>query len=485
MSTLALEYIMLFVTNQYQGDRVAGFVIGPPRIGSWQIQSPRGLLGFVLVILAALTLFQHNVQRRAPGRYWRSIRESDLATASIGIPVVRWKLLAFVWSSAVTAVAGALFAWVLGLVVSNIFSFQLALTLALMVFLGGRATISGPILGAAAVTLFPQGLTTLAASLPSSGSVGPWLTLNEAFVASGIYGLALLVVLLAEPDGIVGLIRSVVARVSSPRSRRPQASASSGAVRATRVGDGQSRPSERTVLAVSELTLRYGNGALGVEGLSFTVEPGQIVALVGRNGAGKTSTLRAIAGFPRAERVRVGGVMRIGDQTVRRHDPVSMRKLGVVLVPERDKVFPTLTVAEHLRLTRLPEAEVEAVYERFPALDQLRERRAGLLSGGERQLVALAAATAVHPLLLLVDEPSLGLSPVAIQNLVKELIRLRNETGMSVLLTEQISETLVTMADAVHVLAGGQIMLSGGTEILQHNDFRAAILGGPRDFRNS
>jgi ABC-type branched-subunit amino acid transport system ATPase component len=202
-----------------------------------------------------------------------------------------------------------------------------------------------------------------------------------------------------------------------------------------------------------------------------------IVALVGRNGAGKTSTLRAIAGFPRTERTKITGVLRIDGVDVERHDPVRMRQSGVVLVPERDKVFPTLTVSEHLRLAGLSASGIDAALERFPLLGPLRSRRAGLLSGGERQLLALAAATVVRPRLLLIDEPSLGLSPLATQLVVEVLLSMREEFGTTVLMTEQVTETVESVADLFYVLDRGEILFSGGSNDLQRADVRAAVMG--------
>jgi branched-chain amino acid transport system permease protein len=480
LSTLAFQFIMLFITNEYQGDRPIGFVIPAPHIGSWAFDTDRKFLGFVLVILLVSCLFSFSVQRHAPGRYWRTLRESELAAASLGINVPKWKLLAFVGSSAETAVAGALYAMLLGIVTFDIFSFSLALSLGVMVFFGGRSTISGPILGAAAVTLLPQGLTSLSNTLGTSGTVGNWFSTNQAVIVTGVYGLALLVVLLGEPDGIVGLLRKVAAlpeRTRARQARQVQAVATTTdrvdpvTVAALPVGPGS------PLIETIGLNVRYPNGALGIENFTISVETGTIVALVGRNGAGKTTALRAIAGFPRAERTRLTGVMRLGGLDVNRHDPVSMRAAGVVLVPERNKVFPTLTVLEHLRLAGLAADDVDAMLERFAVLKPLRSRRAGLLSGGERQMLALAAATAARPKLLLIDEPSLGLSPVATQTLVAELMRLRDESGMTVLLTEQVTETVESVADSFCVLDRGQILFAGGAADLRRPEVRAAVMG--------
>jgi branched-chain amino acid transport system permease protein len=488
LSTLAFQFMMLFITNEYQGNRPIGFEIAPPHIGSWTLDTDRQQLGLVAAVLLVCCLFSYGVQHHAPGRYWRSLRESEPAAASLGIPVARWKLLAFVGSSAQTAVAGALLAMLLGLVTFDIFSFTLALTLGVMVFLGGRSTITGPILGAIAVTLLPNGLSDVANSIGSSGAVGGWISTNEALLVTGIYGLALLLVLLLEPDGIVGLLRlagSVPGRVRAGRLRAGEKAAKVAKVAATSTAISKARTTEPEpagkaadmTLATGNLTVRYPNGAIGIEDFSISVQTGSIVVLVGRNGAGKTTALRALAGYPRAERMRLDGTIRIGSEEVKQHDPVTMRGLGVVLVPERNKVFPTLTVTEHLRLAGLGPVGIEAVMERFTGLSRLATRRAGLLSGGERQLLALAAATAVNPRLLLIDEPSLGLSPVATQALVAELMRLRDESGLTVLLTEQVTETVEAVADHFFVLERGHVLMSGDAGDLRRPDVRAAVMG--------
>lgn len=481
LSTLAFQFIMLFVTNEYQGNRPIGFEIPSPHVGSWTFTSSRSLLGFILVVLLVTCLFSFSVQRHGPGRYWRSLRESELASASLGINVARWKLLAFVGSSVETAIAGALYASLVGIVTFDEFSFALALSLGVMVFLGGRGTILGPILGAVAVTLLPQGLTSLSNLVGSGGTVGSWINTNQAILVTGIYGLALLIVLLLEPDGIIGLLRmlsSFASRIAKRFWARPGAVTAPSEEKVSVPVAFPASASGSPMVEMANVSVRYPNGALGVEDMTLSVEPGTIMALVGRNGAGKTSALRALAGFPRAERTRVIGEMRIGGEVVKKHDPVSMRRSGVVLVPERNKIFPTLTVTEHLRLAGLTASGIDSMLDRFEGLRPLRARRAGLLSGGERQLLALAAAIAVRPRLLLIDEPSLGLSPVATQLLVAELMHLRDEFGMTVLLTEQVTETVESVADSFCVLERGQILMTGGASDLRRADVRAAVMGG-------
>jgi branched-chain amino acid transport system permease protein len=510
LATLAFQFIVLTLTQKYQGKHAAGYTIDLPSVRSWHISTDKGLLGFVTVVLVVAAIFTASVQRRAPGRYWRAIRENEVAAASLGIGVVRWKLLAFVASSALTAVAGAMYAWVVGIVTYDTFSLQLALNLAVMVFFGGRGSILGPILGAAAVTMLPQGLDDLATSLPNGSSFSHWLTVNNGVLATGIYGLVLLIILLVEPQGVLGLFRRAGRYVDrlvlalQHRPVRPQprvavpapagitapvdgpdlGTVTGGAVDVAEpdlagpdrsIDGAHSRP---VAAELEHISVRYQNGAVGIEDLSLSLPEGAIVGLIGRNGSGKTSSIRAIAGFPSSERTQIRGTVRIDGTAVRRHDPRSMRAAGVVLVPERDKAFPSLTVAEHFQVAGVSSARVDEILDAFPVLADLRNRRAGYLSGGERQSLALATAVAVGPKVLLIDEPSLGLSPLMTQTLIEALLQLREaHPEMTMILTEQATETLKSVADYFYVLDGGRVVYSGSVDVLNRREVQEAVMG--------
>jgi ABC-type branched-subunit amino acid transport system ATPase component len=206
------------------------------------------------------------------------------------------------------------------------------------------------------------------------------------------------------------------------------------------------------LLHATDVRVTYRNGATGVAGADLTVQPGQIVAVVGRNGAGKTSTLRAIAGFLRSEHVKVTGSVRVRGQELAGRPPNRSFRAGVTLVAEREKVFPELTVQEHLRLVWRAGADTPT---RFPALEALRPRRAGLLSGGERQMLALELACRHKPSLMLVDELSLGLAPVVIRALMPQLRELVDATGAGMVLVEQDIVNALHIADYVYVLDYG------------------------------
>ena len=201
------------------------------------------------------------------------------------------------------------------------------------------------------------------------------------------------------------------------------------------------------VLELENLEVVYHHVATAVQGVSLRVPPRAIVALLGTNGAGKTTTLRAISGFLGADDAQIvaGSVVFLG-ATVTGRPPHELARRGLVLVPERDKVFETLTVQENLRAlvpgrhgdagaTRAP-VTLDQVFNYFPVLAERRRQLAGYLSGGERQMLALATALLCRPRVLLVDELSLGLAPLVIESLMTLVARLRDELGLAVLLVE-------------------------------------------------
>jgi branched-chain amino acid transport system ATP-binding protein len=241
-----------------------------------------------------------------------------------------------------------------------------------------------------------------------------------------------------------------------------------------------------TLLAVDKLEVVYQRAITAVQGVTLAVEPGQIVALLGTNGAGKTTTLRAISGFLGLDDARVteGTITFKGDR-IENRPPHEITRRGIVLVPERDKLFPNLTVAENLSAPAPPRTSAaeqrrrEAmVYEFFPRLADLRTRVGGLLSGGERQMLALASALVCRPELLLIDELSLGLAPVVVEVLARRVRDIRRELGISILLVEQNAVVALEIADYGYVMESGRIVLDGdATRLLAHSEIQEFYLG--------
>jgi branched-chain amino acid transport system permease protein len=233
------------------------------------------------------------------------------------------------------------------------------------------------------------------------------------------------------------------------------------------------------VLRTSGLSVTYANGAVGLDDVSLAVPEGTIAAVLGRNGAGKTSLLRAIAGFLRSEHVTVRGQVELAGRRVTAASPMKMHRLGVVFVPERDKVFPGLKVADHLRLVGSGKGDQTAALS-FDWIERRLTSRAGMLSGGERQMLALAMAVGQSPRLLLVDELSLGLAPVIVKELMTALRGLTDVSGVPVVLVEQDAAAALRVADRVFVMDHGQVVWQGASADTDAGEISARYLGVTR-----
>jgi branched-chain amino acid transport system ATP-binding protein len=233
------------------------------------------------------------------------------------------------------------------------------------------------------------------------------------------------------------------------------------------------------LLEVDDIHVFYDN-IEALKGVSIKVETRQIVTLVGANGAGKTTTLRAISGLlhPRS------GEIRLGDKSLRDVAPHEIAAMGVLHVPEGRRIFARLTVAENLAMGAFARRDRQAIAEDrdrmltlFPLLRGRLRQVAGTLSGGEQQMVATARALMGQPRLLLMDEPSMGLSPVMVES-VFETIKTINEQGVTILLVEQNAVMALDIADDAYVMESGRIILTGrGKDLLDDEKVQRAYLG--------
>ncbi|MEU2363426.1 ABC transporter ATP-binding protein [Streptomyces noursei] len=233
------------------------------------------------------------------------------------------------------------------------------------------------------------------------------------------------------------------------------------------------------LLEVEDLHVAYGK-IEAVKGISFTVRAGQVVTLIGTNGAGKTTTLRTLSGLltPRTGKITFDG---------RPLDDVPAHKIvqrGLAHSPEGRRLFPRLTIAENLQLgaflrtdTAGIATDVQRVYDLFPVLGERRRQPSGTLSGGEQQMLAMGRALMSRPKLLMLDEPSMGLSPIMMRT-ITDTIRALRDQGTTILLVEQNAHAALSLADEAHVMETGRIALSGtGARLLGDASVRKTYLG--------
>ncbi len=233
-----------------------------------------------------------------------------------------------------------------------------------------------------------------------------------------------------------------------------------------------------SLLQVDELRVSYG-GILALKGVSFTVEQGEIVSLIGANGAGKSTTLKALSGLLSAE----AGEIRFDGEIINKVPPYKVVSKGISMVPEGRRVFTRLTVAENLEMgayTRKEEETKESIQEvwrRFPRLEERKTQLAGTLSGGEQQMLAIGRALMSKPRLLLMDEPSMGLAPLIV-NEIFSIIKDINRSGTTILLVEQNAKVALSISNRLYVLETGDMVASGTAEQLSDNQLiRKAYLG--------
>ena len=233
------------------------------------------------------------------------------------------------------------------------------------------------------------------------------------------------------------------------------------------------------ILKVSDINVYYG-AIHAIKGVSFEVNPGEVVTLIGANGAGKSTTLQTVSGLLHS---RTGSIELLGENLmgVPAHKVVAK---GLAQVPEGRRVFLQMTVEENLEMgayTRSGgdiDADLEKVYAYFPRLMERRRQIAGTLSGGEQQMLAMGRALMSRPKLLMLDEPSMGLAPILVEQIFK-IIQTLHEAGTTILLVEQNAQAALSIADRGYVLETGKIVTSGtGTELLASPEIKKAYLGG-------
>lgn len=479
-STLALHFITLYVLSRLQSDP-AGYSLPSASIFGWQLGTDQHRWAIFGSAIFVLTLWiVRNLLRGRPGRAWAAIREHPSAAAMMGIDVVFWRLAAFAFSAFLFGLVGGMNSFYLTHVTIDDFSLDQSILYVVVILVGGLGSIFGSVAGAVMVVALPY----LIDAVLGSGILGDStdaLSRHQFQLVGLFYGALVVIVLLIEPGGIAAGLRRAWStlrgnwRPSWPRFRL-------AALPFIPPRAGIQAPG--TMIDVAGLTVAYGAAAPAVSDVALTVPPGAVVTILGPNGAGKTTTLRAIAGYPPGETAHV----RADRISLRSYDlrglaPTRIARLGLSYVPERDKVFRGLSLGANLRLRmrggRAERARLRSrLFEVFPRLARLDPSiEAGLLSGGERQMLAVAIALAGNPSVILLDEASLGLAPVAITQLTEALRRLCKEQHVTILLAEQNIRMALDISDQVIVLINGRVVDRGPVAEWDEARLRAAYLG--------
>jgi branched-chain amino acid transport system ATP-binding protein len=245
-------------------------------------------------------------------------------------------------------------------------------------------------------------------------------------------------------------------------------------------------PSSIPTLHINNIEVIYNSVILVLRGVSFKVEPGQIVSLLGPNGAGKSTTLKAISGLLKSEIGEVTrGTIQFGDDRLDIQSAEDIVRQGVIQVIEGRPMFRHLTVEENLRLGSMTyhngaeyKHDIERVFHYFPRLKDLANRTSGYLSGGEGQMMVIGRALMAHPRLIMLDEPSLGLAPMLVEEIFSIVREINEKEGVSVLLVEQNARAALALADYGYVMENGRIVLDGpGEQLRENEDIKEFYLG--------
>jgi branched-chain amino acid transport system ATP-binding protein len=245
----------------------------------------------------------------------------------------------------------------------------------------------------------------------------------------------------------------------------------------TQTSSGEEARQQAALLEFRNMRIVYDNAIEAIRDVSITVPEGGIVALLGSNGAGKSTLLKAMSGILYTEEGEIeNGSIRFRGEDVHRLAPDELVRRGIVQVPEGRRVFPALTIEENLQMGGYTRTKAEArerrdkVFAMFPRLFERRDQIAGYMSGGEQQMLAIGRALMTDPVLLALDEPSLGLAPLIIDRIYEVIFRLRSEMKMTVLLVEQNAQRALDIADYAYILETGRVVLDGTAQKLAANE---------------
>jgi ABC-type branched-subunit amino acid transport system ATPase component/branched-subunit amino acid ABC-type transport system permease component len=491
LATLALAFLgdqLLFAWNWLRNDE-AGWSIARPVLGPLDLNDNKALAITLLVMVGLTILLVHNLQRSLSGRAVVAVRASETAAATSGVSPVRTKLAVFALSAAVAGVGGVMLATTQGSV-SNVSTPAIIglLWLASVVLMGIRRP------GAAVVA----GITTAASPvLLRSGFHWPllptfldWGGTKSSDIPAILFGLGA-VQLARNPDGVFAI-------TSAQNRARRQKRAARSAVEVAIVAEEQATAQEAArleqeleslgalrspastfeevpadaALVLQDVHAGYGDVEV-LRGVTLAIAPGTITALLGANGSGKSTLCRTASGLI----TPTAGVVRLRGEDVTGQLAPARARADVIVVPESRGIFPGLSVDENLTL-RLPTADERSqAYDRFPVLGERRHLPAGSLSGGEQQMLALATLLVRPPAVVVCDEPTLGLAPLIVEQIMEIFTELRRQ-GVALLLVEEKSKAILGIADRVAVLQLGRLAWYGPANDVDDALLVEAYLGG-------
>jgi len=497
LGTFALAFVADLVPFDYEpiGKGSLGWAIRAPTLDvpglnsivDWMVPGQQDAIDFsqpqqqavlFLVLFGVLVLVLHSLQRSANGRAMLAVRSTEVAARTSGISPARAKIKVFAVSAAIAGFGGVL----IGMVNFSV----------------GRST-APPLVGlvwlAVAVTFGvrrPGGALLAGLSFTCSAAIFTWigedflpgafkdLTTAPQFVAI-LFGLGA-INLAKNPDGLLALIghqriQRRLAREHKARIEEAEAEAHDGTVPAhERTTESAAAPvlaaSPAAPLALAGIVAGYGEVEV-LHGVDLEVAEGKVMALLGANGAGKSTLCAVASGLiePTQGRIFFDGV----DVTeVSVHERA---RRGVLLIPEARGIFPGLTVEENLSVLLAKSEDRAKAYERFPILGERRKQTAGLLSGGEQQMLSLAPALAQPPKVFIADEPTLGLAPLAAEEVITAIRELR-DLGSAILLVEEKAREVMALADTVAFMELGRIVWAGPRDQADADRLTAAYLGG-------
>jgi ABC-type branched-subunit amino acid transport system ATPase component/ABC-type branched-subunit amino acid transport system permease subunit len=448
---------------------------------------PQQQVLLMLALFGVITLAIHALHRSASGRAMLSVRSSEVAARTSGISPVKQKVVVFALSAGIAGFGGVFYG---------------------MVNFGIGRTTAPPLIGlvwlAIAVTFGirrPGGALLAGLAFACSGQLFTWIgndLLPGAFsdLTTSVYFTPILfglgaINLAKNPDGVLALVghQRLERRLARDRRRHIEeaeagvhggeipaheqlAAETVGASAAPSVAE-TGAPSGGSALALDGIVAGYGAVEV-LHGVALEVPAGTVVALLGANGAGKSTLCAVAAGLvePTAGRVLLAG------QDVTKLPVHQRERAGILLVPEARGIFPGLTVEENLTVLLRTPAERAKAYDRFPILGERRKQTAGLLSGGEQQMLSLAPALAHPPAVFVADEPTLGLAPLAAEEVVNAIRELR-DLGSAILLVEEKAREVMALADTVAFMELGRIVWVGPRDEADADRLTAAYLGGP------